>query len=756
MARPAAVLLLALTAASVAGAALPPCGGRWAGHDAVTFYLDFEDTTWAAKAVGNPYQVGRHFRLLALGPPLGDAWTNDARDGYVAYDGTGNVPVESGTVSLLVSSGDTNIFADGKPHCIASLPRTIDGMARDEGRWGSTGLALSLRKTAANTLDLLAHIGGDHWMRGAEAVPVISLDASGLSPGEWHHIAFSWHWPDRRLWLVVDGEEHEAEIPEALEEPWPYLAACFGNSENYLANAQEPLDGYLDEIAIIGLPWPEAHEVMQGSHPLTSARPEVPGFGTQATLFPDDEQLARLEWLARNHLNVLLAAQNHGGWDLNIQWPSLMGTNAKTRLPAPGTYVQCSKDSNTAFGAGLLAWGYDALGDDRYLEAAERAGEMYLRAQAEEGWWCHGYYYQDGEYLPAADLALIQDHVQTGPMFLLAYLHHISGDERYLNAAKRSADFLLRAQNPNGSWSHHWEPERQAGISVSGAVGAGEVNDYGTSGPVEALLWLWRLTGEERYREAALRGADWLVDVLIETEDVVGWAGQYDAEDQPIPARHHEPSAVTQYAPRWAAKGLFAAHRATHDGRYLEPIGKVLAWFEATETEQGGWWWDYDIETGRPMEMYQRQIYFVDDPEQLQAFVDASGQATPQPGDWVQVGQLRRELEHMQQSPEGTLIDQPTRRELASWVGRQAPHYIDYYVGSESQSLNEEAGLFTHMSTAGGAIVLAKHQVVRFLDLLMRARAARGDIPAEDPVFRHIEAYVGWHKILLDYDDAQP
>ncbi len=155
-----------------------------------------------------------------------------------------------------------------------------------------------------------------------------------------------------------------------------------------------------------------------------------------------------------------------------------------------------------------------------------------------------------------------------------------------------------------------WIGARSARLR-SRAVGAGEVNDYGTSGPVQALLWMHQLTGEQRYREAALNGADWLVDVLIETDEVVGWAGQYDADNQPLAARHHEPPAVTQYAPRWAADGLFAAWRATHNDKYLEPIRKVLAWFAENETPDGGWWWDYDIATGRPIEMYQRTIYFV-------------------------------------------------------------------------------------------------------------------------------------------------
>lgn len=729
--------------------AAPTCGAEWAGHDAVTLYADFDGPAAAWKAAGNPWPIGVDYSLED------GAWANTSRNGNIVYEGTANLPVESATVSLMVRSGDANIFADGKLHAIASLPRTLAGMYADPDRQAQAGLALSLRKTEANTLDLIAHIGGDHWMRGSEPVPVISVDASGLSPTDWHHLAFSWHWPERKLWLVVDGEAHEGQIPEALQEPWPYLAATFGNTENYLANAQEPLNGQLDEIAIVALPWPEAEQVMAAANPLTIARPGLPSFGTEATLFSDDEQPGRLEWLARNHLNMLVATQNAGGWDLTINWPSLMGTNAKTRLPAPETFVQCSKDGHTTFAALLLAFGYESLGDERYLQAAMRTADMYLQAQHDDGWWCHGYWYEDGEYVLDAPTALIQDHVQTGPMQLMMYLHHITGDERYDEAAKRNADFLLKVQNPNGSWPHHWDPQRQAGVSAMREVGGAEVNDYGTSGPIEALLWMHQLTGEERYREAALRGADWLVDAFIESEHVVGWAGQYDAEGNPSAARHHEPAAVTQYAARWVARGLYAAVRATGDTSYLEPLWKVLAWYEANETEQGGWWWDYDIETGRPIEMYQREIFFIDDPAQLQAYIDASGQPAPKPTDSVQVAQLRNETEKVAANPEGNLMDTQTADQLRAYVEQQAPHHIDYYVGSETQPLNEQAGLFTHQSTAGEAVSLVRHQIVRFLDVLMRARAARGDIPADDPALRRTEAFVGWHKIKPAWEQTQ-
>ena len=747
------LVVLLLTVAVAAGAQVP--GARWAGHEAVTFYLDFEDGTYAWKAAGNPYQFGAEFELVE-GGPAGQAWRNTSRMGYLGFDGLDNVPLEAGTVSLHVRSGEGSIFADGRAHSICALPRTIEGMVAQRELWPAQGLALALRKTEANTLDLIAHVGGDEWMWGSEPTVLASTDVSGLAPGEWHHFAFSWDFATRAVWLVVDGAVTEGAIPEAIERPHEYLCAIFGNTQEYRAEHQQPLDGLLDEIAILSVPWPEARDIMASDAPLTTARPEDPKWTAEATLFPDDPDLARCEQVARQHLDMLVATQRHGGWCLNIKWPSRLQWTAKFRMPEPRNMVWLSKDSHTAFAATQLLFAYEALGDERYLRAARNTGEMYLATQDPElGSWVHGYYYDDGAYVPDAVNPLIQDHCQSGPLMLLCYLHRVTGEERYLDGAQRSAEFLIRAQNPSGSWSHHWDVERAVGVQAYGAERGGEVNDYGTSGPIGALLSMYRYTGEERYRDAALRGADWLVAAFIDTGTPAGWAGQYDEANQPVAARHFEPPSVTQYAARWAASGLFAAYSVTLDEKYLAPVRRVLEWFEANRVGDEGWWWDYDVPTGRPISMYRRDVYFLDDPAQVQAYLAATAsESPPRPHDWVNVPALHNELAQTEQYPQGRIMDPPTGEELAAYVADSAPRYVSAYIEGGSPPLNERVGLYTWDSQAGWGTNLVRHQVVRFCDLLMRARAARGDIPVENPLFRRIDAWVGWNKILLDYDDA--
>lgn len=730
-------------------------GADWAGANDVSFYLDFEDTTYAWKAAGNPYQFGNNWELVD-GGLAGKAWRNTHKLGYIGFDGLDNVPLEAGTVSMWVRSGDANIFADGKPHSFAALCRTTEGMIDQEDLWPKQGLSLSLRKSEDNTIDLIAHVGGDEWNWDADEVVAASTDVSGLSADQWHHLAFSWDFGDRGMWLVVDGTVVEGEIPGVVERPHEYLAAIFGNTYEYRAEDQEPLDGMMDEIAILSAPWPEAQQVMATDAPLTADRPGDPTWTAEATLFPDDPNLARCEQVARQHLKMMLATQRYGGWCLNIKWPSNLQWTAKFRMPEPRNMIWLSKDSHTAFGAMELLFAYEALGDERYLEAARATGEMYLTTQDEEfGLWHHGYYYEDGEYIPdAGHHALIQDHCQTGPITLLCYLHRVTGGQKYLDAAKRGADFLIRAQNPNGSWPHHWLLETQTGVTARGIEGGGEINDYGTSGPVQALLNMHEYTGEERYREAALRGADWLVEAFIDNGAIAGWAAQYDADNNPAAARHFEPPSVTQYAPRWAAGGLYAAYRETGDEKYLAPMKRVLEWFETNKVGgEDAWWWDYDVETGRPIQMYRNEIYYLDDPAQVQAYVEATGaDGPPQPRDSVNVAGLRNQYEDVVAHPQGQEREQPTREELAEYVERTAPYYVQAFIEGGSPPLNQRVGLYTWEYQSGLGTNLVRHQCVRFCDLLMRARAARGDIPVDNPLFRRIDAYIGWNKILLDSD----
>ena len=709
-----------------------------------TFYVPFDGARqWADIAAGNPFPLGSGWEVSD------GALRITSTDGYLAWDATENVPHQRGTLSLRIDAAD-DFWRDGKRHCLFALSRSVTGIFAQPERWETTGLALSLHKTERNTLDLVAHTGGSVFLSFAELEPLISVDVSGLRGGE-SVVAVAWDWAERTVTLAA-GDVQEAAIPAQLTEPWPYHMLVIGNTGVSSPFEQEPLGAAVDSISVTDGAFEEWAASQENGIRFATEPPEPPVLCAEPTIFTDDELLAQFECICRRHLEALIRAQEiagSGGWNLAVAWPSLMTVmGQKSRLPETDGYFLGSKDGNTAFGGLFLAWGYEALGDERYLQAAERTGQMYLRLQSDGGWWQHSYVYENDEYVPTRDMILLQDHAQTGPMMLMMYLHRLTGKAEYLEAGMRSADFLASAQNDNGSWSYIYDAEQGIGLTAQRTPGGGEVNDYGTSGPIEALLHMARLTGKAEYREAALRGADWLVDVMIDNGKVVGWAAQYDAQNQPIPARHFEPASVSIYGSRWAAPGLAAAYWETRDERYLDPLNRVIAWLEANEAQPGQWWWDYEVETGRPIQMWERKIYYLDDPAQVEEFARVSGR-TPQTSTVGRPDLLRGTVTSAVSQPWGKITEPPTREGLARYVESQASGLAEWFLANPSQGFDEEAGMFLSRAQSGRAMTLHPHQCVRLLELLMKARAARGDVPIDEPMLRRVEmSQMNWNAAL--------
>lgn len=738
-------------AATVCVLALLLAAAVSAHSDPVTLAVNFDaGRPWANVAAGNPFPLGSGWEL-APGRE-GQGLRVAADDGSLAFDATANVPHERGTIALWLRPDDPSIFTDGKRHCVFALPRSVTGMYATPQRWESAGLALSLRKTEANTLELLAHPGGGVYPDGWIGIPLVSADLSGLSATNWHRIAVSWDWPTRTVTLVIDAEAHRGAIPEQLTEPWPYHVLVLGNTGSGSPFEQEPLGATVDDLVVLDVPWAEARTILEAGPIPAQAAPPPPELCAAPTLFPEDATLSQLECICRRHLEALVRAQEQGGsggWNLAVTWPSLLCVmGGKARLPETDGYFVASKDNHTAFAALLLGWGYEALGDERYLQAAERTGQMYLRTQSDEGWWINSYVFENGTYVPTKSAVWVQDHALTGPMMLLMQLHRLTGKPEYRHAAERCADFLVRIQNANGSWSHHYDQEAGVAMTARGTPGGGEINDYGTSGPIEALLYMHRLTGKPEYRAAALRGADWQVEVFIDNGKVAGWAAQYDDQDRPVVARNFEPASVASYGARWAAPGLCLAYAETQDDRYLAPLRRAADWFDAHEVEPGRWWDDHEIETGRPIAMHANQIYYLDDPAQVQAYTTAAGRA-PTPGTSGRPDILRNLVNAAISKPWGAISGPPTVEGLQRSVPGEAQFVAEYYLTSPNQSFRPEPGMFLYDAKAGPAMTLQPHQVVRLLGTLMRARAARGEVPIDAPMLRRVEdSTMHWNAAL--------
>ncbi|HET6846756.1 MAG TPA: hypothetical protein VFH29_07965, partial [Anaerolineales bacterium] len=171
-------------------------------------------------------------------------------------------------------------------------------------------------------------------------------------------------------------------------------------------------------------------------------------------------------------------------------------------------------------------------GEARWLELAQRWGEHGLAIQEPDG----GFYLIDGEYYNT-DLAA--DELRG-----LAFLFECTGDQRYLLAAERFADWHLVRQNSNGSWPLTMDRD---GNVVIPTVGPGDMPNLAI-----ALLRLHHLTGREDLLAAALRAMGYALSTQILPEQdelyasdpaLVGgfwsWDPAYDYSVSADQATHH-------------------------------------------------------------------------------------------------------------------------------------------------------------------------------------------------------------------------
>lgn len=121
---------------------------------------------------------------------------------------------------------------------------------------------------------------------------------------------------------------------------------------------------------------------------------------------------------------------------------------------------------------------------DRLRLGADRLAEW----QREDGSWAVGY--DKDTHAP-----VFTDQRDLRPTFYgLIVAYRILGDEKYLEAARRGADWFIRTAVDEGQF-----------LGVCGDFRF--MPDFATGQSVEALLDLYRLCGDEKYREAAVRTA---------------------------------------------------------------------------------------------------------------------------------------------------------------------------------------------------------------------------------------------------------
>lgn len=576
----------------------------------------------------NPLSAGRDTALVERGR-FGKAVAVTEPRGCVIFGGEENCPTITGTLEMFVRSAtDEGVWADGKERWFAYLHRsTINDVT------GRDGFSLELFKDRRNRLVLTCGKGRK-----------IEIDVTSLDPNRWHHLLMGWDLTNHRMHLTIDGRGYSTSMPLALT-PGEFSTVLLGNHPTQ----NLPAGCLMDELVISERP-PTDRSPDTGEPVQPAQRPQPRAFKSALAgnaLKETDinvPMLLKSERRVRLWLDWVIRAQHGGGWNTtvdSVRWPSML-CGGYDRLCQTRGLITFGKTYNTAHTALHLCFAFEAFGDPYYLQAVRRTADMYLEIQqttrserfGDIGRWPKHAFFTPQGTIPGSglDRVMIQDFYITGPTLTLLYVHKLTGEKNYLEGAIRGGNFLLLAQNPNGSWPHHFDWNLQAGFGTGSPDGPGgnalrygsELNDNATTDAMRTLVALWHWTKDDRYLKAVRRAADWVIEAQLDGP-TFGWAAQYDQNNVPVWARAHEaPAAVWGNGALMATNALFLAHRLTGDEKYLKPIDRYLAALDKIRTPDG-WYQQYDYKTGRPIAAREGKIYFLDDPQQAKSYQDAGG-----------------------------------------------------------------------------------------------------------------------------------
>jgi hypothetical protein len=352
----------------------------------------------------------------------------------------------------------------------------------------------------------------------------------------------------------------------------------------------------------------------------------------------DEARLMADEDLARAMLDQLLKLQFHGGWGASYHWPTYTPSGWGFIGRGVDMWFPHSAEAGQALLRGWMLWG-----DDRYLDGAIEAADMFCETQMENGSWAYHYTYSRGEFQRWGDHAYIAQSMQSNQIRFLCLMSRRLGYERYGQAIRKAGDWMASIQFPSGAWG--WEAYP---LGQTGPYGHPALNDAITPQAMHDLFVIWCATGDDKYLQPILRGAEWIVEAQADAP-TYGWADQYNEKNEFIWMRNFEPPAVSMQAISSATWGLCLAYDLSGDAKYLEPLKKVVQWMDTVPEDQRGWLW-YDPATSGPVVAYNNVMLPVTDPKAIAEMIPRLDAHYGTKYPW-QAERIREELRRREKGP---------------------------------------------------------------------------------------------------------
>jgi PelA/Pel-15E family pectate lyase len=274
---------------------------------------------------------------------------------------------------------------------------------------------------------------------------------------------------------------------------------------------------------------------------------------------------------------------------------------------------------------------YERTGEPACLEAALDAGRALVRGQMHSGGWSNRIefdpdlrkrfaYRVDGPPgKRARNISSLDDDQTPAALRLLMRLDHATKQKHTAihEAATHALDALLANQHAGGAWSQVFDGAHRQDDAPKRASYPADwprqhpggdywwhytFNDGAMTSLIETLLEAARLYDEPKYKDAAIRGGEFMILAQM-PEPQPAWAQQYNAEMHPAWARRFEPPAVSSSESVRVIRALFGLHAATGDKRFLAPIPAALEWLGRSALPTGGHARFYELQTNKPLYM---------------------------------------------------------------------------------------------------------------------------------------------------------
>lgn len=140
---------------------------------------------------------------------------------------------------------------------------------------------------------------------------------------------------------------------------------------------------------------------------------------------------------------------------------------------------------------------------DRWLAAGERFGAFLLRTQADDGSWFRGYDSAgNGLTSPSAWFGSGDTERKSGTIFpiqVLVELYSITGDARYLEAAEKAGNFIIR--------TYVETVEYVGGLNDTTHIKSVKIDSVGVMFAMRSLIKLYEITQNRAYLDGAVKAA---------------------------------------------------------------------------------------------------------------------------------------------------------------------------------------------------------------------------------------------------------